>query len=334
MDTHYPSFSPHSAPATQYNQATDFWQERDFGQKFSAVFEFLRVHWRPLGRVLLYLVGPLALVQALIVVLLQYRLFSTLGGFGRSSSPYAIGHSYGLSVFQFFTSPTYFGSLLLGAAFYSVLVLTVYGYLLECLYPTRPGQPIGVAQVWAIVKRQFIGTYFSLFGLSLLVVAGSFVFFIPGLYLSVALSLFFIVHLVEGGDFAATISRCLSLIKGKWWSTFGLIFMILLLAGLLLRGAGIILGLVGAGLAGAGLLGGLGHTMLNLPVLSAVLGVLSTLAALLIYPLLLLAIAFQYFNLVERREGVGLRTLIQQLGQPAPTAPDHATYRPHEEGEY
>jgi hypothetical protein len=330
MTPRYPSYSSQSAPASHYDQATDFWQERDFGQKFSAVFEFLRVHWRPLGRVLLYLVGPLALVQSLVVVLLQYQLFSSVGRLYRLSSSYNMGMNF----MQFFTSPTYFWGTLLGAAFYSVLVLSVYGYLLECLYPTQPGQPIGVAQVWAIVKRRFVGTFFSLFGLGLLVMAGLFVFFIPGLYLSVALSLFFIVHLVEGSDFVATISRCLSLIKGKWWSTFGLIFMMLLLAGLLLRGATIVLGIVGVGLSGAGLLGGLSHHALNLPVLSAVFGVLSTLAALLIYPLLLLAIAFQYFNLVERREGVGLRTLIQQLGQPAPTTPDHATYRPHEEGEY
>jgi hypothetical protein len=330
MTPRYPSYSSQSAPASHYDQATDFWQERDFGQKFSAVFEFLRVHWRPLGRVLLYLVGPLALVQSLVVVLLQYQLFSSVGRLYRLSSSYNMGMNF----MQFFTSPTYFGGTLLGVALYSVLVLSVYGYLLECLYPTQPGQPIGVAQVWAIVKRRFVGTFFSLFGLGLLVMAGLFVFFIPGLYLSVALSLFFIVHLVEGSDFVATISRCLSLIKGKWWSTFGLIFMMLLLAGLLLRGATIVLGIVGVGLSGAGLLGGLSRHALNLPVLSAVFGVLSTLAALLIYPLLLLAIAFQYFNLVERREGVGLRTLIQQLGQPAPTTPDHATYRPHEEGEY
>lgn len=331
MPNRYSATSPRFAsPDAPFAQATDFWQERDFGQKFSAVFEFLRGHWRPLGRVLLYLVGPLALLQSLIVVVLQYQLFSSVGRFYRPGSSYDAGLNLG----RFFSSPTYFGGTLLGAAFYTVLVLSVYGYLLECLYPTHPGQPIGLAEVWAVVKRHFISTFLSLFGLGLLVLAGFFVFFLPGLYLSVALSLFFIVRLVEGGDFVTTISRCLSLIKGKWWSTFGLIFMMLLLAGLLVRGAGIVVGIVGVGLSGAGLLGGLSHHAFNLPVLGAVLGVLSTLAALLIYPLLLLAVAFQYFNLVERREGVGLRSLIQQLGQPAPTAPDHATYRPDEEGEY
>jgi len=321
---------PHLDAALRYDQALDFWQERDFGQKFSAVFDFLRVHWQPLGRVLLYLVGPLALLQAILLVVMQYQLFGSLGRFGRPDSPYGLGMNFA----GFFTSPTYFGSTLLGTAFYAVLVLSVYGYLLECLYPSQPGQPIGVPQVWAVVKQQFVSTFFSLLGLGLLVLVGFFVFLIPGVYLSVALSLFFVVKLVEGGDFATTLSRCLSLIKGKWWSTFGLIFMMLLLVGLLLRGATLVLGLVVAGLAGAGLLGGLSHSLLNPTVLLAVFGVLSTLGVLLVYPLLLLTIAFQYFNLVERREGVGLRALIQQLGQPAPAGPHHATYRPDEEGEF
>jgi hypothetical protein len=330
MPDSYSASAPHFDAAPRFDQALDFWQERDFGQKFSAVFDFLRVHWRPLGRVLLYLVGPLALLQAILLVVMQYQLFGSVNRLTRLDSPYGFGANF----LGFFASPTYFGSTLLGVAFYAVLVLSVYGYLLECLYPSQPGQPIGVPQVWAVVKRQFVGTFFSLLGLGVLILVGFFVFFLPGVYLSVVLSLFFVVKLVEGGDFATTLSRCLSLIKGKWWSTFGLIFTMLLLVGLLLRGAGIVLGLVGMGLASAGLLGGLSHTLLNPTVLVAAFSVLSTLGILLIYPLLLLTIAFQYFNLVERREGVGLRALIQQLGQPAPASPHHATYRPDEEGEF
>ena len=330
MPDSYSAPVPYFDAAPRYDQALDFWQERDFGQKFSAVFDFLRVHWRPLGRVLLYLVGPLALLQAILLVATQYQLFSSVGQFDRLGSSYGMGMNF----VRLFSSPAYFGSTLLGVAFYTVLLLSVYGYLLECLYPSQPGQPIGVPQVWAVVKRQFVSTFFSLLGLGMLVVVGFFVFFLPGVYLSVALSLFFVVKLVEGGDFATTLSRCLSLVKGKWWSTFGLIFMMLLLVGLLLRGAVLVLGLVGMGLASAGLLGGLSHSLLNPAVLLAVFSVLSTLGILVIYPLLLLTIAFQYFNLVERREGVGLRALIQQLGQPAPAGPHHATYRPDEEGEF
>jgi hypothetical protein len=149
MSSPYPSFAPQSAGELRYNQATDFWQERDFGQKFSAVFEFLRAHWRSLGRVLLYLVGPLALLQAIAVVVLQYHLFGSVSRLYHMSSV-----SASVDFLQFFTSPAYFSSTLLGAAFYTVLVLSIYGYLLECLYPTQPGQPLGVAEVWAVVKRR------------------------------------------------------------------------------------------------------------------------------------------------------------------------------------
>jgi hypothetical protein len=60
---------------------------------------------------------------------------------------------------------------------------------------------------------------------------------------------------------------------------------------------------------------------------------LGSLLNLLIYPPLLIALAFQYFNLVERHDGVGLHNMVHQLGQ-TPVAVANAAYRPDEEGEY
>jgi hypothetical protein len=53
------------------------------------------------------------------------------------------------------------------------------------------------------------------------------------------------------------------------------------------------------------------------------------------YTISLLAMAFQYFNLVERKEGLGLRLLVNELGQPqAIQAAQSSHYRPDDEGEY
>jgi hypothetical protein len=59
-------------------------------------------------------------------------------------------------------------------------------------------------------------------------------------------------------------------------------------------------------------------------------------ALIMLYPLLFLALAFQYFNLVERKEGEGLRTLVNRIGQPAVATQPYAAdrYRADEEGEY
>ena len=59
-----------------------------------------------------------------------------------------------------------------------------------------------------------------------------------------------------------------------------------------------------------------------------------SLGTLFTYSIPLLAIMFQYFSLVERREGTGSFQLLNQLGQaPAPSVAG-GTYRPDEEGEY
>jgi hypothetical protein len=310
-----------------FTKATDFWHERDFGQKITATFEFIGAHWRPLGRVLLYLVVPVALLQSIVVVLLQSRLLQSW----HESYSRASGYSY---LSTTFASPLYYLSAVSGLALQAVLILSVYGYLLECLYPTHPGTPITVADVWAIVKRRFLGTFFALLALALVVMFGFVFFAIPGIYLGVAFSLFFIVQLIEDGDFSTTLSRCLSLIKGHWWSTCGLIFIMVFLLGMVRIGMGMLLGLIGLGAMGTGLLSGLTQAGEGLPLLGLLVGAIITLVSLLAYPPILLALAFQYFNLVERNEGVGLRQLVSQLGQAPQAPPSNTTYRPDEEGEY
>ena len=309
-----------------YTQPGEFWRERDFGQKISATFEFIGVHWRTLGRILLYLVVPAALVQSIIAAFMQSQLLATMRHSLSGADATSRLAMYGTT----FTSPLYYLSNVASVAFHTILILSVYGYLYLCLYPLVEGAAIAPADVWAIVKRKFVSTFFSLYGVGLLVIFGLFVLAIPGIYLSVVLSLFFIVSMVEDSGFGATISRCVALTKGKWWSTFGLIFVMVLLLYLLLIGFGIVIGILSTVLRGS-------FPMLTQgsAVFSIIVSALSTLIVLLLYPPILLAMAFQYFNLVERHEGVGMRHMVDQLGQAAPLAgPNAITYRPDEDGEY
>lgn len=314
-----------------FTQESDFRKEREFGQKISATFEFIRAHWRPLGRVMLYTVLPAALLFGLINSSMQMAIWGSLarrpvgGGAEVARQQFAV-------MGQMFSSPLYWLSAVLGIMFGSLVVLSVYGYLLCCLRgAAEPGaarSEVTVADVWVIIRREFLSTVLSIVGIYALTVVGFFLLAIPGIYLSVMLSLFFIVKLVEGTSFGETVSRCWQLIQGKWWSTFGLIFVMLLLLYALLALVGIV-----ASLFGATLLGIVKSGTVQSPVFAIVSSTLGTGLALLLYPPILLVLAFQYFNLVERREGVGLRSLVGQLGQAAPTA-RNASYRPEEEGEY
>ncbi|WP_151085719.1 hypothetical protein [Hymenobacter baengnokdamensis] len=318
--------------ALSYTHESDFRQERDFGQKISATFEFIGVHWRPLGRVMLYLVLPLALVQGILTALLQSRMLSSMLATTRyppERNPLAMQRAMLANM----ANPLYYFNIAVSLVFISVLVLTIYGYLVHCLRPANAAPtPITVAEVWGVVRRRLVGSVFSLVGLCVVLLLGSIVFFLPGFYLSIALSLFFIVAVVEETGFLATISRCLSLTKGKWWSTFGLIFIMTFLLYLLFIGLGLVFGVLRASLHGALPLSS--EPGQFSPVLIVINTLLFTTVTLLLYPPILLVLAFQYFNLVERREGVGLHQLVDQLGQAPPTGPGATTYRPDEEGDY
>lgn len=308
-----------------YTNEADFRQERDFSQKITATFEFIRAHWRPLGRVLLYLVVPLALVRAILGGLLQSQLLDSLrttGGQGRVfSRTQTMGRVYG----EMFNTPTYYITLALSILFSAVLILSVYGYLLGCL----EGQPPSVGQVWGVVRRRLVGTALSLVGVGFIIGLSSLVLLLPGIYMMVALSIFFIVYLAENTGFGSTLNRCISLTKGKWWSTAGLIFIMLVLLYALTLGFSIAWGSL------LGLLRGVLPTFaVGTPLFSIVFTALTSLLALALYPPLLIVLAFQYFNLVERKEGLGMYQLVNQLGQAAPAGPGTDAYRPIEEGEY
>ncbi|MGI4740470.1 MAG: hypothetical protein ACRYG7_35300 [Janthinobacterium lividum] len=320
--------------ALTYTQESDFRQERDFGQKISATFEFMGAHWRPLGRAMLYLVAPVALAQGVLTALVQSRVLQSMGSIRQVH--YGAGGSNGVLAAQraaFSASvqnPFYYLSIVLSGLLASMLILCIYGYVVCCLRPaTAAPAEITPADVWAVAKQRIVGTFFSLYGVFIIIGVGFLVLFIPGMYLSIALSLFFVVSMVEGTGFFATMSRCLTLTRGKWWSTFGVIFIMIVLLYLLIIGFTIVLGLLGASMRGAFV--AIGESP---GIFAVVIAAVGTLFSLLLYPPLLLVLAFQYFNLVERHDGVGLHHLVGQLGQAPLACPGSTSYHPTEEGEY
>jgi len=316
---------------TPFTQEADFRQERDFGQKISAVFDFLRAHWRPLGRVLLYLVLPAALVQNILSVLVQRQMTGAMQAAlqNQGGDLGGVVQAQRMMFSNVMSSPVYWVNSVLGTAFFALLILSIYGYVLALARRRTPGPEVTVAEVWATVKREFIGTYFSVWGVFLLIGAGMFVLLVPGIYLSVALSLFFIMKVAEGTGFFDTLGRCLRLTRGKWWSTFGLILVMILLLYVVLMGVGIAAALLSGGLKAI-----VTSSQEPSSLYPVVVASISSAMMLLLYPPLLLVLAFQYFNLVERKDGVGLHQLVSSLGQSAAPQARNASYQPDEEGEY
>jgi cellulose synthase/poly-beta-1,6-N-acetylglucosamine synthase-like glycosyltransferase len=121
--------------------------------------------------------------------------------------------------------------------------------------------------------------------------------------------------------------RSFYLIKGKWWSTFGLYVVISFVTGIINY---LFIIPFYALMMGKMLL----HWQFDTELLSVAAMSIYALGWVFTAVLPLVAMLFQYFNLVERREGVGLRQLIGQLGKTAAPQVSSAAYRPDEEGEY
>ncbi|NVO86478.1 hypothetical protein [Hymenobacter terrestris] len=337
-----------------FNRPTDFLRRRDFSQKMEATFDFIRVHATPLVRVLVILVLPLALLTGIGTSLLQGQLLQTVTMLKQRTGPNSTLNS--AIVPEVFTSSTLWLTMLSGMLLFAVVHLTIFGYItLQADRTTN--EPITAGEVWQVVKSRFLGMLGSFIGLGLLFMAGIMgiggvlfgvgallasaatpwiifpfilLLYVAMFYVIAPLSLYFIVWLREGRGFFGSISRSFRLVWGKWWSTFGLLVVITLIMYLILFLSMGLLSVVG--LPVSGLMGAepdAGSTRVVLIVYSA----LQSLVTLVYYPFILIAISFQYFNLVERRDGTGTRLLIDAIGAPALTVAPMAL-RPDDEGEY
>jgi hypothetical protein len=200
---------------------------------------------------------------------------------------------------------------------YSWMQSVVLSYLM--LYMKGP-EEIKITNVLGLAARK----YTKILGLYLIIMIMSIIGFvllvIPGIYLSVVLILVpYIVFFEDDPTFEA-IARSFKLISGKWWSTFGLMFVVSFIVGIMQLVFSIPTYIVTMVLAAHGKtpLGTFEYSLAN-----AFVGV----GMGLLYSIVFLAIGFQYFNLVERRESKGLKQLID-------TAANQPAVENANEGEY
>ncbi|GAA3949155.1 hypothetical protein [Hymenobacter algoricola] len=338
-----------------FTRPTDFLREREFGPKIEASFDFVRAHFLPLGRCLVYIVLPLLLLQGIATGLMQARMGGVLNTWRTALKNQGNQAASMQRLTEMINGPEYWLALVASLFSFTLLVLTVYGYVVLRLEKEDPAAPVTVPEVWALVRQRFVGALLSFFGLALGVVVAaaaiSFVLIMLGRLLStnpamavllvfviygamayamVVLSLFFIVQLRERTGFFATIGRCFTLVWGKWWSTFGLIVVMSILLLLL-----VMVVYTGTTLISAPFAIDPGHTPTVLGrITSVVAACLNSVAFMALYPLLFLALAFQYFNLVERKEGHGLHALVNSIGRQPEPLTQPRSFPAEDEGEY
>ena len=297
----------------ELTQKISFYEKRDFGEKINVTFAFLRQNFVPLGKSILFIAGPFVLLVAILAGVYQVTVLNV------GSDP----GSFDVSALITQSSLTSFLSIFVSA----LLVAVVYAYLI--LYLEREDyRSITVADVWNTAKQHYLSIVLSIFVYSVLVVIGFMLLIIPGFILLAALSFIFIIQMKERLSFGEAFSRCFKLVSDNYLSTLGLILVMTILISII----SVIVTLPFTIALGVPAFFSISESaaMSNADgmakVLFVVLQVISSLVSYLLYAILLIAIAFQYANLVEKKEAAGLLESVGTIGNTKAADGEEETY--------
>lgn len=313
--------------------AIQFRERRDFGRKVTATFEFLKQNFKSLFRSLLYIAGPPALLASIFGSSFYSRFMNISMMAGRNSGdPEAVLASFQTVNFWLEMVGMFLFMLITAVITCSVVI----NYMDE--YQRTKSNQISVDRIWQLVRSTFgsyllttlvyvgvlIGLYIGViiiimvFALmsTVLAVLGGIAAVIGFIYLVIGFSHLYYVRAFEKKGIIDAIGRCFYLIRGKWWSTAGLLLIISLIQSTVSSVFFIpwyinfIITMM--------------HSMENnsfqdpsmlSQVINNVFLILYFLSSFILYALPLVALAFQYFNLVEIKEATGLMSRIDTIGQ-------------------
>jgi hypothetical protein len=321
----------------------NYHQTRDFSSKMSVTFEFIRQNFKSLGKSILFIAGPPVLLASLLMgSFFQDMMSASMGASMRGDRE---------AVSAIFESPTFWLQILLVVVFIMTstvaTIATIYNYVL--LYEEKRTNNVEVSDVWTRVRQTFgmylgtailttllaivVYTLLILPVVALAMVSPFLIFFgvigviVGAFYVGVSTSLIFIIRAYEKTGFFDSIIRSFRLVRGKWWSTFGLIVVLYLIAvvvSLIFEIPWYVISMVTT-LHSVGV-EGMEKPGSTMQIAGLLFLSLYYLAQMLLYSLPYVGIAFQYFNLVERKEATGLISQIDSIGQspaPAPPADEH-----------
>ncbi|AYA35655.1 hypothetical protein D3Y59_00470 [Hymenobacter oligotrophus] len=270
-----------------FSHPADFYQVRDFGQKWEATAQLLRLHYRELLGALVRYSG----------------LYMLIGALFQAAGEHYVGTD---------------GAMLypVGSVFYAIGTFVgtgvVYGFLRARMHALdEPGARYTPDQIWDFANGlgSFFGSYLIFGALMLL---GFLCLIAPGIYIWPAFTLLPGVVMLE--DSEESMSRCFKLVEGFWWTTLGLALMTWLLSVAVVQVPQLLLQSLGAALEMDQ-----SEWLWVLPVRLLISGL-----QFLLQPITAILLAFNYFSIVESKESPGLSWRASRIGQ-APASGSHPT---------
>lgn len=271
---------------------------RDFTDVFNGSFAFISQEMKQLIRVIGIYAGVPVIISVILSALYAQDTMSTV--FEIMNGGNTAGPNPGLVFFTIVVS--FIAQVFIGGL--------VPAYLGE--YEEKGRNGFTAADVWGRFARHF----WAIVGYSLLaavlLVLGFVFLIIPGIYLSVPFSFILYVKVIENKNLGDTLSRCFQLVKNQWWATFGILILAYLIIGIV-SWVFSIPSLIVGGIEGFMAASGAKESMEGGSLAIVLSTVFAGLGQYILYPVLYIIIAFQYYTLREQKDRSGLMDRISSI---------------------
>ncbi len=281
------------------------YKKRDFGQKINVTIEYLRYNFGPLMKMLLIVVLPMGVISS-------FALGDYFGSLSVLASPDATEmEQLGMMGQMGMTYLLMIGISIVG---YALVVASIYHYIKVRDEADNP-------DFLEVLKGSFKfvpGLIVLMIIIGIASTIGFFFFIIPGVYLGVTMSLSIPIYLFEQNGIGDALGKSFQLIKQKWWSTFGLMVITSIIAGMSSYVFAIptyVIMFSEMFSSMDAMQDGDPSAFFNLFTgwTSTIALSISMIGSYLCYSIPIIALAFQYFNLSERMEGRGLKSQIEDF---------------------
>jgi hypothetical protein len=286
----------------QNKKEIEFQKIRNIGEIIDDSFLLFKQHFKILLQCFLYICGPFVVLMAIFSALNQFDSLSEIGKMLSVTEPAKIGE---LSKIPTVIGPMYF--LVVGTGILMFTLLIIFSNKFITLYVEK--QEVTLERLYKETWGDFFKIFFTEIGLVFILLVSFFFLVIPYIYFSIAFSLVIFIRIYEKKGFVASIGRSVKLISKNWWRTLGLILLFTLITYAIAMIFAI------PNLVVVFVIGFHGVTPEN-QLTYKLIFIVSTLVATfsyILYVLLNFALAFHYFSLREKKEGVSLQEKIDQL---------------------
>ncbi len=278
-------------------QKIEFRKTRDFGENLNDAFLFIWLNFKSLFKSFFAISAVFMLTYAILKI------------------SYESGHnSFWELVYRRRTFNSGFKNLFSDVQYYFIVIskwltfislqVSIGGYIKY--YVENDGKKPGIEEVWSIFRKYFFKIVFLSLPIIILVLLGTVLCVVPGVYLLVVFTPFSIIAMIENTSLTDTYSRCFDLIRNNFWLSFLIYFVVILIY---------LIGTLLTGFVISGIMSLISYfTTYNLTALIVMLTSFFGVFSYCYYIIVSVSVALQYYSLAEKRDGIGILNRINKIG--------------------